>query len=101
MNYDLIIIGAGPGGYHAADYAARNGLSVLIVENSHVGGTCLNVGCIPTKALCRNAEVAELLKDSATYGIIHERLRERLRVGDGTSGMGELAREWGRGGVPQ
>ena len=74
MNYDLIIIGAGPGGYHAADYAARNGLSVLIVENSHVGGTCLNVGCIPTKALCRNAEVAELLKDSATYGIIHEGL---------------------------
>lgn len=74
MNYDLIIIGAGPGGYHAADYAARNGLSVLIVENSHVGGTCLNVGCIPTKALCRNAEVAELLKESATYGIIHEGL---------------------------
>ena len=84
MNYDLIIIGAGPGGYHAADYAARNGLSVLIVENSHVGGTCLNVGCIPTKALCRNAEVAELLKDSATYGIIHE----RLRVGELCSGIG-------------
>jgi len=84
MNYDLIIIGAGPGGYNAADYAARNGLSVLIVENSHVGGTCLNVGCIPTKALCRNAEVAELLKDSATYGIIHE----RLRVGELCSGIG-------------
>ncbi|MCR4852329.1 MAG: dihydrolipoyl dehydrogenase [Prevotella sp.] len=74
MTYDLIIIGAGPGGYHAADYAARNGLSVLIVESNHVGGTCLNEGCIPTKALCRNAEVAELLNDSSTFGLHHEGL---------------------------
>lgn len=46
---DLIVIGAGPGGYRAAEYAAKNGLKVVIFEGSEVGGTCLNVGCIPTK----------------------------------------------------
>ena len=46
---DLIIIGAGPGGYRAAEYAAKQGLKVVIFEGSEVGGTCLNVGCIPTK----------------------------------------------------
>ena len=46
---DLIIIGAGPGGYRAAEYAAKQGLKVVIFEGADVGGTCLNVGCIPTK----------------------------------------------------
>ena len=54
---DLLIIGAGPGGYRAAAYAAQNGLSVTVVEASEVGGTCLNCGCIPTKSLCHDAEV--------------------------------------------
>ena len=54
---DLIIIGAGPGGYRAAEYAAKNGLNVIVFENSHVGGTCLNEGCIPTKSFARNAEI--------------------------------------------
>ena len=53
---DLIIIGAGPGGYQAAAYAARQGLSVVIIEKDQLGGTCLNAGCIPTKALCHDAE---------------------------------------------
>jgi dihydrolipoamide dehydrogenase len=56
---DLIIIGAGPGGYRAAEYAAKQGLKVVIFENSEVGGTCLNVGCIPTKTYVHSATFAE------------------------------------------
>ena len=56
---DLIIIGAGPGGYRAAEYAAKQGLKVTIFEDSEVGGTCLNVGCIPTKTYVHSASFAE------------------------------------------
>ena len=56
---DLIIIGAGPGGYHAAEYAAKQGLKVVIFEAGEVGGTCLNVGCIPTKTYVHSATFAE------------------------------------------
>ena len=56
---DLIIIGAGPGGYRAAEYAAKQGLTVVICEREHVGGTCLNVGCIPTKTYVHAASFAE------------------------------------------
>ncbi|MCR5819905.1 MAG: dihydrolipoyl dehydrogenase [Bacteroidaceae bacterium] len=60
MNYsDLIIIGAGPGGYRAAAYASEKGLSVTVIEASEVGGTCLNCGCIPTKSLCHDAETGK------------------------------------------
>lgn len=55
-NCDLIIIGAGPGGYETAVRAAKNGLQVVVVEREHLGGTCLNAGCIPTKCLCHSAE---------------------------------------------
>jgi dihydrolipoamide dehydrogenase len=66
---DLIIIGAGPGGYRAAEYAAKNGLNVIVFENSHVGGTCLNEGCIPTKSFARNAEIVQTLKEADVYGL--------------------------------
>jgi dihydrolipoamide dehydrogenase len=56
---DLIIIGAGPGGYRAAEYAAKQGLKVVIFEGNHVGGTCLNVGCIPTKTYVHSATFEE------------------------------------------
>ena len=56
---DLIIIGAGPGGYRAAEYAAKQGLKVVVFEDSEVGGTCLNVGCIPTKTYVHSASFAE------------------------------------------
>ena len=56
---DLIIIGAGPGGYRAAEYAAKQGLKVVIFEGAEVGGTCLNVGCIPTKTYVHSASFAE------------------------------------------
>ena len=67
--YDLLIIGAGPGGYETAATAARCQLKVAIIERADLGGTCLNRGCIPTKALCRNAEVIDLLKEADKYGI--------------------------------
>lgn len=66
---DIIIIGAGPGGYEMAAEAAAGGLSVTIIEKGELGGTCLNRGCIPTKALCRSAEVALTVKDAATFGV--------------------------------
>lgn len=68
-NADLIIIGAGPGGYEMAAEAASEGLDVIIIEKGELGGTCLNRGCIPTKALCRSAEVALNVKDAAEFGI--------------------------------
>ena len=69
MEFNIIIIGAGPGGYETAVAAAKKGLSVAIVEKSDLGGTCLNCGCIPTKCLCHTAEVLELVKESTSHGI--------------------------------
>lgn len=66
---DLIIIGSGPGGYRAAEYAAKKGLHVIIIEAKNAGGTCLNEGCIPTKTFCRNAEIIDTLRESEIYGL--------------------------------
>ena len=68
-NFDLLVIGAGPGGYVAAIRAAQLGLKAAVVEREHLGGICLNWGCIPTKALLRTAEVAHLIQHSKDYGI--------------------------------
>ena len=110
---DLIIIGAGPGGYRAAEYAAKQGLKVVIFEGSEVGGTCLNVGCIPTKTYVHSATFAEarermasvvpqlrqgvetilshpnitLVREKASFATT-PLLLERLRVGESCSGMG-------------
>ncbi len=65
----LIIIGAGPGGYEVAVRAAKAGKSVLVVEARHLGGTCLNEGCIPTKCLCRNAALLQEIKEASAFGI--------------------------------
>jgi len=69
MNYDLIVIGSGPGGYVAAIRAAQLGMKVAIVEREELGGICLNWGCIPTKALLKSANVFEYLKHASDYGI--------------------------------
>lgn len=69
MNYDLIVIGSGPGGYVAAIRASQLGLKTAIVERSELGGICLNWGCIPTKALLKSAQVFEYLNHAADYGI--------------------------------
>ena len=65
----IIIIGAGPGGYETALLAAKRGVEVVLVEAGPVGGTCLNEGCIPTKAFCKNAEVLDGLKEAEAFGI--------------------------------
>ena len=69
MHSDLIIIGAGPGGYETALAAAGRGMTVTLFNGDRLGGTCLNEGCIPTKCLCRNAEVVSLFKEGETFGI--------------------------------
>ena len=65
----MIIIGAGPGGYEIALVAAKRGVEVVLVEAGHVGGTCLNEGCIPTKAFCKNAEVLDGLREAEAFGV--------------------------------
>jgi dihydrolipoamide dehydrogenase len=69
MNYDLIVIGSGPGGYVAAIRASQLGMKVAVVERESLGGVCLNWGCIPTKALLKSAQVFEYLKHAGDYGI--------------------------------
>lgn len=69
LETELLIIGAGPGGYVAAIYAAKKGLKVTLIEKEELGGTCLNVGCIPTKALVKSAEVCNNIRQSASFGI--------------------------------
>lgn len=69
IDADLIVIGAGPGGYATAARAAANGSKVIVVERDYLGGTCLNRGCIPTKALCKSAEVAATVAGAEAFGI--------------------------------
>jgi dihydrolipoamide dehydrogenase len=71
-NYDVIIIGSGPGGYVAAVRAGQLGLKTAIIEREHLGGICLNWGCIPTKALLRSAEVLDLANHFKDYGLVLE-----------------------------
>lgn len=72
MEYDLIVIGSGPGGYVASIRASQLKMKVAVVERAEVGGVCLNWGCIPTKALLKSAQVYEYLRHPADYGIIAE-----------------------------
>jgi len=69
QNFDLVVLGGGSGGYAAALRASELGLSVALVEKDKVGGTCLHRGCIPTKALLHSAEVADVSRESAKYGV--------------------------------
>ena len=68
-DYDIAVIGGGPGGYVAAIKAAQMGQKTVIIEKEHFGGTCLNVGCIPTKALLRSAEALKEIKAGAEFGV--------------------------------
>ena len=74
-DYDIIVIGGGPGGYSCAIKSAQYGKKVLIAEESELGGTCLNRGCIPTKSLIRNARVLETVRSSAEMGISFDNLK--------------------------
>ena len=69
-DYDVIVIGAGPGGYVAAIRAAQLGLRTAVVERAHLGGICLNWGCIPTKALLRSGEIFHEVGEAASFGVV-------------------------------
>ena len=74
-NYDVIVIGAGPGGYVSAIRASQLGLKTAIVDKEWLGGVCLNIGCIPSKALLKNAEVAHTLRERGKeFGFSFENL---------------------------
>src|SRR5690606_41592806 len=91
MNYDIIVIGSGPGGYVAAIRASQLGFKTAIVERESLGGICLNWGCIPTKALLKSASVFEYLNHAEDYGIkvsggeagFEAIVKRRRGVGDG------------------
>ena len=68
QNFDLIVVGGGPGGYVAAIRAAQLKMNVALVEREHLGGICLHWGCIPPKALLRSSEISHLLRHLDAYG---------------------------------
>ncbi|MGR3269484.1 dihydrolipoyl dehydrogenase [Thalassococcus profundi] len=101
-NFDMIVIGAGPGGYVAAIRGAQLGLRVAVVEREHLGGICLNWGCIPTKAMLRSAEVFHLMQRAGDFGLRAgdisfdlDRVVARSRdvAGQLTAGVGHLLKK--------
>ena len=68
-NFDLIVLGGGPGGYVAAIRAAQLGMKTAVIEREHLGGICLNWGCIPTKALLRSSEMFHAMKHADAFGL--------------------------------
>src|ERR671929_603220 len=73
--FDLVVVGGGPGGYVAAIRAAQLGMKTAVVEREHLGGICLNWGCIPTKALLRSSEIHHLLHHLDQYGFSAKEIR--------------------------
>src|SRR5262245_57052624 len=71
--FDTVVLGGGPGGYVAAIRAAQLGMKTAVIEREHLGGICLNWGCIPTKALLRSAEVWQLIQHAKSFGFTVER----------------------------
>jgi dihydrolipoamide dehydrogenase len=101
-SFDLIVIGAGPGGYVAAIRAAQLGMKVAIVEREHLGGICLNWGCIPTKALLRSSEVFHLMHRAKEFGLKADGIgydldavvkRSRKVAGQLSGGIGHLMKK--------
>ena len=102
QNFDVIVISAGPGGYVAAIRAAQLGQKVVIVEREHMGGICLNWGCIPTKALLRSSEVFHLMHRAKEFGLSVEKpsfdlaavvARSRKVAGQLSGGIGHLMKK--------
>lgn len=103
-DYDLVVLGSGPGGYVAAIRAGQLGMKTAIVENQDIGGLCLNWGCIPSKALLRNAEIVNLVKNADEFGITADNVtydfsvaidRSRRVVKRLTTGIGFLLKKNG------
>ena len=100
--FDVVVIGAGPGGYVAAIRAAQLGLKVAVVEREHLGGICLNWGCIPTKAMLRSSEVFHLMERAKDFGLKADKIgydldavvkRSRGIAGQLNSGVGHLLKK--------
>ena len=77
-NYDIVVLGSGPGGYVSAIRASQLGFKTAIIEKESLGGICLNWGCIPTKALLKSAEVFDYLNNINDYGITVRKLQPKL-----------------------
>ncbi len=101
-SYDVLIIGSGPGGYVTAIRSAQLGLKTAIVEREHLGGICLNWGCIPTKALLRSAEIYHYMENAKDYGLVAEKVgfdaaavvkRSRGVSGQLNGGVGHLLKK--------
>ncbi|HCI07707.1 MAG TPA: dihydrolipoyl dehydrogenase, partial [Sulfitobacter sp.] len=101
-SFDLIVIGAGPGGYVAAIRGAQLGMKVAVVEREHLGGICLNWGCIPTKAMLRSSEVFHLMHRAKEFGLKADNIgydldavvkRSRGIAGQLSSGIGHLMKK--------
>jgi dihydrolipoamide dehydrogenase len=75
QSFDLVVVGGGPGGYVAAIRASQLGMKTAVVEREHLGGICLNWGCIPTKALLRSAEISHLLHHLDEFGFAADNVR--------------------------
>jgi dihydrolipoamide dehydrogenase len=102
MNYDIIVIGSGPGGYVAAIKASQLGLKAAVVERSELGGICLNWGCIPTKAMLRSSEVFHLMNRAKEFGLKADNIgydldavvkRSRGVAGQLSGGIGHLMKK--------
>ena len=100
--FDVVVIGAGPGGYVAAIRAAQLGLKAAIIEREHLGGICLNWGCIPTKAMLRSSEVFHLMERAKDFGLKADKIgydldavvkRSRGVAGQLNSGVGHLLKK--------
>ena len=86
-SFDIVIIGGGPGGYVAAIRAAQLGMKTAVVEREHMGGICLNWGCIPTKALLRTSEIYSLIKHADAYGLsVNDVSYDAKKIVDAVSG---------------
>ena len=101
-SYDMIVIGAGPGGYVSAIRGAQLGLKVAVVEREHLGGICLNWGCIPTKALLRSSEIFHLMERAGEFGLSAGKIgydidavvkRSRAVAGQLSAGVGHLLKK--------
>ena len=92
--FDVIVIGAGPGGYVAAIRCAQLGLKTAIIEREHMGGICLNWGCIPTKAMLRSAEVFHLMHRANEFGLNAEKISFDLKKSSNLPGVPIRISQW-------